>query len=136
MQMSSLFVRNDSGLIDLSLSLEAFQLAAEAAMFEEEQVEKAVLEVFSSNVGRAVDMSTLVTMSVGKLGSNIEDMGRHADLIKAYVKRNTGTVADFDAGKCLFGNAKGRAGGTRKWSDQKPDFLVDARKKLADKTEE
>jgi hypothetical protein len=132
--MSQFFVRDEvSGVIDLDKSIEAFQEQVEAAIKEEKLVKKSVMSVFQENPGIAINMAQLITLAQGKLGSKVSDMTRHAELISDFVKANTGDVAAYDAGEATFANGKGRAGGTRLWSDASPEFLAEARARLAAK---
>ena len=123
------FVRT-AGKIDLAASLLAFEASVALAIEQEEKVGEIVLDLFRSHKGAVIDMASLSTVVSSRMSDDLKEIGKLTLAVKEYVKRNQGSVADYENGLCLFSVTRGPGEGTRLWEDTSAEFRAKAHAKL------
>lgn len=117
-----MFNLNDSvvraaGRIDVAASLEALEIALEAAIVAEETatagVSAAVLAVFEEHKGQSINKPAVASLAMQKLGTVPAAFGATSDLINAYIDQNKGANG-------LFIVRKGKGGGVSLRADAAP----------------
>ncbi len=117
--LSVSIVRGDDGSVDQDATLEAFSTALGAFVQDEETQDEVIADAVRSQFdryqGQAQTMPALISGTLSILNTQPQNHKLMSERVANYVRKNSG---DRESG-ALFVIGKGKAGGCKRWSDQK-----------------